>query len=104
MNEALSLTLALGAGGALGALFYGGLWWTVRTAVSSSLPALWFPVSLLLRSCLALTGFYLVSGGHWQRLLACFFGFSIARGVVTALTRPSAAVRSRPAPESSHAP
>ncbi|MEO8182316.1 MAG: ATP synthase subunit I [Deltaproteobacteria bacterium] len=104
MNETLTLTLAWGAGGALGALFYGGLWWTVKTGLSSSLPALWFSVSLLLRSGLALSGFYFVGGGHWQRLLACFLGFFIARRVVTALTRPSGEVRRRPVQESSRAP
>jgi hypothetical protein len=26
----------------------------------------------------ALVGFYLVSGGHWERLLACLLGFVIA--------------------------
>jgi hypothetical protein len=27
----------------------------------------------------ALAGFYAVSGGHWDRLLACLLGFVIAR-------------------------
>ena len=30
MNEALTLVLAWLAGGVLGAIFFGGLWWTVR--------------------------------------------------------------------------
>ena len=36
-------------GGLLGTMFFGGLWWTVRTGVSSQRPALWFLGSLVLR-------------------------------------------------------
>jgi len=36
------LILALAAGLVLGAIFFGGLWWTVRKGVSSKYPALWF--------------------------------------------------------------
>ena len=49
MNETLALALALAAGVLLGAIFFGGLWWTVRKGVSSEQPALWFFGSLLLR-------------------------------------------------------
>src|SRR5450756_1021692 len=79
MNEPLSLAFALAAGILLGAMFYGGLWWTVRRGVSSKRVALWFLGSLLLRMSLALTGFYFVGGGDWQRLLLCLIGFVIAR-------------------------
>ena len=70
MNETLTLVLAWVAGVVLGAIFFGGLWWTVRKGVSSKQPALWFFGSLLLRMSIALAGFYFVSGGHWERLLA----------------------------------
>ena len=85
----LTLVLALVAGLVLGAIFFGGLWWTVRKGVSSQQPALWFFGSLLLRMSIALAGFYFVSGGHWERLLLCLLGFVMARLVVTWLTRPS---------------
>ena len=62
--------LALVAGVLLGAIFFGGLWWTVRKGVSSKQPALWFFGSLLLRMSIALAGFYFVGRGHWERLLA----------------------------------
>jgi len=87
MNETLLLVLAWVAGGLLGAVFFGGLWWTVRKGVSSQWPALWFFGSLLLRTSLVLCGFYFVSGGHWERMLACLLGFFIARLVVSWLTR-----------------
>jgi F1F0 ATPase subunit 2 len=89
MNEPLSLAFALAAGVLLGAMFYGGLWWTVRRGVSSKRVALWFLGSLLLRIGVALAGFYFVAGGHWQRLLLCLLGFVMARIAVTRLTRPS---------------
>ena len=104
MNETLSLMLAWVAGGLLGAIFFGGLWWTVREGVSSPRPALWFFGSLLLRMSVALVGFYFVSGGHWERLLLCLFGFVMARLVVTWMTRPSGQDQGRPAQEASHAP
>ena len=87
MNELLILAFALVAGGLLGAMFFGGLWWTVVRAISSKQPALWFLGSMLLRTGIALSGFYFVAGGDWKRLLASLLGFIIARLVVTRLTR-----------------
>ncbi|MBN2037316.1 MAG: hypothetical protein JW768_11285 [Chitinispirillaceae bacterium] len=87
MNEPLGLVPALVAGGLLGTMFFGGLWWTVRKGVSSRLPVLWIFGSLLLRMSITLAGFYFVSGGHWDRLLMCLLGFVIARLIVTRLTR-----------------
>ena len=104
MNEPLSLAYAFAAGALLGAMFYGGLWWTVRRAVSSKRVALWFLGSLLLRMGLALAGLYYVAGGDWQRLLLCLLGFVLARLAVTWLTRPPEENTAPQAPESSHAP
>lgn len=101
MNETLTLVLAWVAGAALGAMFFGGLWWTIRKGLSSPQPALWFLGSLLLRMSLALAGFYFVSGGHWERLLLCLLGFVMARLAVTWLTRSSG---ENLTPETSHAP
>ena len=88
MNEFLSLALALAAGLLLGAIFFGGLWWTVHRGVSSQQPALWFFGSMLLRMSIALAGFYFVGREHWERWLLCLLGFVLARLVVTWLTRP----------------
>ena len=97
MNEALTLMLASVAGIALGAVFFGGLWWTVRRGVAASQPALWFVGSLLLRTVIVLAGFLFVSGGDWRRLVACLIGFAVARPIVTRLTRS-------PAQPADHAP
>lgn len=87
MNETLSLILACVVGVSLGMLFFGGLWWTIRKGVSSTRPALWFTGSTLLRVSIVLVGFYFISAGHWDRLLACLLGFVAARFIVTRLTR-----------------
>jgi F1F0 ATPase subunit 2 len=104
MNETLTLALAWVAGLLLGAIFYGGLWWTVRKGVTSKQPALWFLISMPLRMSIALTGFYFVSGGRWPRLLLCLCGFIMARLVVIWLTRPQRNSPPRPEPEARHAP
>jgi len=103
MNETLALVLALVTGVVLGAMFFGGLWWTVRKGVSSKQPAFWFFGSLLLRTSIALAGFYFIARGHWERLLVCLLGFVIARLIVTQLTR-AAEKPTYLAQEASHAP
>jgi F1F0 ATPase subunit 2 len=90
MTETLSLMLALVTGISLGAIFFGGLWWTVQKGVSSKQPALWFLGSLVARTWLAMAGFYFVGRGNWVRLPVCLVGFIAARLMVTRFTRPEA--------------
>jgi len=104
MNDFLTLALALLAGVLLGAIFFGGLWWTVRKGISSKHSAPWFLGSLLLRMGIILAGFYVISGGHWERLLACLFGFIIARFIARRLIGPPVERCSAPANEAAHAP
>ena len=104
MNDTLFLGLALVTGVLLGAIFFGGLWWTLRKGLPSKHPAAWFLGSLLLRMSVTLSGFYLVGRGHWQRLLLCLLGFVMARLVVTWITRPSHMREPHAMQEASHAP
>lgn len=104
MNEALTLAMPFAAGIVLGAIFFGGLWWTIRRGFSSNQPALWFLASLLLRTSLVLAGFYLFARGNWERLLACLCGFIAARLLVTWLTRKWEVKHIMPTEEASHAP
>ena len=104
MNETLMLVVAGLAGLVLGAIFFGGLWWTVCKGVSSPRPALWFLGSMLLRMGIVLAGFYFVGGGQWQRLLVCLLGFVIARFLVMRLTRTRVDHHDSPAKEANHAP
>lgn len=103
MNETVILVLSGGAGVVLGAVFFGGLWWTVRRGLASKRPAFWFFGSLLLRTSIALAGFYLIARGHWERLLVCLLGFVMARLIMTRLTQAAEKPGSL-AREASHAP
>jgi F1F0 ATPase subunit 2 len=103
MIDLLSLAFALIVGIMLGAIFFGGLWWTVRKGVSAKHPAFWFFYSMLLRTCIVLLGFYFILGDSWQRLLAGLLGFIVARIVVTRLTRV-AQQQNQLAREAGHAP
>ena len=103
-NDTLIRILAFGAGGLLGAMFFGGLAWTVRKGVSSERPALWFMGSMMLRMGIALAGFYVVSAGHLDRMLFCLLGFTVARPIATRLTRPSQPDRISQPQEARHAP
>ncbi len=87
MSEATSLVLALVAGALLGAIFFGGLWWTIRRSLSSRSPAAWFFGSLLMRTFIAVAGFYFMSRGDWRRLLACMLGFLLVRIMAIRLAR-----------------
>jgi F1F0 ATPase subunit 2 len=104
MSDPMTLLLAPIAGGVLGVFFFGGLWWTVRRVVSEKKPALWVSGSLLLRTSVALAGFYVVSGGHLDRLLLCFLGFVLARLLVTRLTKSSGETERHTTHEARHAP
>jgi F1F0 ATPase subunit 2 len=82
MNESLSLVAPLAEGALIGALFFGGLWWTVRKGIASQRPALWFLLSMVVRMSIALLGFYAVGRDHWERWLPCLIGFALARLLV----------------------
>jgi len=103
VNELLDLASALVAGVLLGAIFFGGLWWTVRQCVTFKQPALWFLGSLLLRACIVVLGFYFVSRGDWKRMLAGLLGFIVVRLVVTRFTQV-AELPGQLAQEAGHAP
>src|SRR3990167_6121577 len=96
INEIIFMALAGVAGTMLGALFFAGLWWTLRRGLASSRPALWIFTSLLLRLSLTLAGFYWVAGDDWR--------FLLARLLVTRLTRPGQPAAGIATEEASHAP
>ena len=90
MSEILSplLALALGVGALLGAVFFGGLWLTMRRGLASSRPGIWFMGSMLLRTGIVVAGFYFLLGlpaDGWKVLLAGLLGFLLARLAATRL-------------------
>jgi F1F0 ATPase subunit 2 len=89
-------TGALLAGFALGAVFFGGLWWTVRRGALSPTPARWFIGSLVLRTTTVLAGFYAVGAGQPALMGLCLLGFLVARAVVLRATRPGTGTREPP--------
>ena len=89
MNELISLLSPFAAGALLGLLFFGGLWLTVTKGMSSPHPALWFFISMLLRTGVVLTGFYFVTAGQLERLLACLAGFIVSRLIISHLLKAS---------------
>lgn len=103
MIDLLNLTLASIAGMMLGAIFFGGLWWTVRKGVAANHPALWFFASMVLRTCIVLLGFYFILGDDCGRLLAGLLGFIVARLIVLRLTR-IAVQAGKSVREAGHAP
>ena len=87
MNEMVYMILVLIAGLALGIIFFGGLWFTVRKTVTSTKPALWVLGSFLFRVSITLIGFYYISQGNLQRMIICLIGFVIARFSVMYFTK-----------------
>lgn len=79
---AVPLGLAALAGAGLGALHFGGLWWTVRRLPTSERPGLLMAGSLVLRLVLLAAGVFLVGQGRWENLAACLAGFVAARSVM----------------------
>lgn len=87
MTRPLEIAVALLAGTALGGVFFGGLWLTIRRALDSPTAPLWFGLSFIGRTAVAVGGFYVVGVASLPRLLACLVGFLVARIAMTRLLR-----------------
>lgn len=101
VSDSPSWAQALLVGGVLGAVFFGGLWWTVHRAALSPTPARWFLVSFMVRTAIALAGVYAVGAGRPAHMGLCLLGFVLARAIVLRATKPApaaAAVASRVPP------
>jgi F1F0 ATPase subunit 2 len=90
MAEIAAFVLAPAAGFAMGIIYWGGLWLTVRQLPRARHPVLLMMGSYLGRTAFVLAGFYLVMGGQLVRLMLCLLGFIISRIVVTRRLRPKA--------------
>ena len=88
-HEMAALTLVFFTGVAIGAVFFGGLWWTVFKGVRTRRAALQFLISFLFRTTFVLIAFYLVGTAHLDRLAACLLGFVLGRVLIVRLTRPA---------------
>ena len=103
MNEFLHYGWVFLVGVLVGAVFFGGLWWTVREAPRFANPGLWFAGSSLSRTVVAVGGFWSIADGNWRNILVCLVGFLAARIAVTRMTRPvRARIVGAPAPVEVH--
>lgn len=85
--EWINLFAAAG-GGLLGLLFFGGLWLTIRKSINSKQPWLWFLSSMIIRTTATVTGFVMIAGGSFVRLLCCTVGFFAVKLIMIRLNRP----------------
>ena len=79
MPGPLGFVLILLAGAALGVVFYGGLWLTVRALPTSRHAILLALASFWSRTLLVVGGLLLAMDTSWQRALICLLGFTVAR-------------------------
>ena len=104
MTETLLLLLAFPGGLLLGMFFYGGLWLTVQKGLASPRPGLWFMASFVLRTTIAVAGFFILSGGSRPdilRLLIALLGLLAARMIVVRLGKRAG--HDNPSREAGHA-
>ncbi len=78
----------VGAGIIIGALYFGGLWLTLNRLTKTKSWSLWLGFSFLVRSSIAVAGFWLLGNGDWQRIVALLTGFMIVRFLSIKQIRP----------------
>jgi F1F0 ATPase subunit 2 len=87
MNIVLNMILVFVTGIALGMLFFGGLWLTVKKTVTARKPAILILSSFIVRVAIVLLGFYFICAEDWQKILVAFSGFIIARFLMVYFTK-----------------
>ena len=87
------LILALAAGIAVAAFYFGGLWLTVRRVATSPRPALLTFGSFIVRGVIAVAAMVWIARVHLQLLLAAMAGFVLVRVIVTRRLRPADAAK-----------
>ncbi len=79
----LQMVLSILIGACLGGLFFGGLWWTVRKVRDGDASYWFFGISFLLRSAVAIVGFYLLLRFGPLQLMAGLLAFLVVRIFLT---------------------
>jgi F1F0 ATPase subunit 2 len=82
------LTIALPAGLALGAFYFGALWMTVQRLPGARRPWLLSLGSFWVRLLVTLSGFYFATQGRVENLALCLLGFFFMRGLLVRRYRP----------------
>lgn len=81
-SDIVPVVISVIAGGIAGIVFFGGLWVTVKRAVTMRQPALLMIASLIVRAAIVMAIFYVVSTGEFVRLAACMAGFLLVRAFI----------------------
>lgn len=79
MADAFTYGIVLAAGFAMGIVFFGGLWYTVRSLPGSQHPVLLTLASFWVRMLLVMGGFLVAMDRRWERATVCLVGFLLAR-------------------------
>ena len=87
MATALGIVAGLICGLVTGALFFGGLWWTVQRLTASPHPALLAMASLLVRLALLVVGLWATSQLGLSAMLAAGVGLLVARQLIVRQVR-----------------
>jgi len=83
MMSVFYLILSFFVGVALGLFYFGSLWFTLLYLSKTQRPVLVVVGSFFIRLAITLLGFYLIMGGHWERLLIALGGFILTRIFLT---------------------
>lgn len=92
----LHIVLGLIAGAALGALYFGGLWLTIKDVAEAKYAAARILGSFVLRGAIVLGGFYLVLQLGLPALAAAMVAFLAVRIVSTRVVRPNSQQQNEP--------
>ena len=82
--------VTIAGGGAVGGLYFAGLWWTVQRAARTSHPVLFIAGSFLFRGMLAAALLVGLAGGDPWRLLGAVGAFLVVRTLVVRFARAGA--------------
>ncbi|MBN2296945.1 MAG: ATP synthase subunit I [Deltaproteobacteria bacterium] len=85
MEESLRLAVAFSAGMALGAFYFLSLWKTLQKIADVPNPGFVMFRSFAFRTVVVLSGFYLIMGNSWERIVAALAGFIVMREILTRL-------------------
>jgi F1F0 ATPase subunit 2 len=88
VSELLRLLATAAAGAAIGALYFGGLWLTVRRLPTVRRPAAFVLASFVTRTGLAALGFVVLLAGEPLRLAVALTGFLVVRMLLVRRVRP----------------
>ena len=93
-TELAARLLAFAAGGAVAALYFASLWWTVRRVARARRPLALVAGSFLVRAALAALAIVAVGSGDALRLMAAMAGFLAVRLALVKWVRGTAHVPS----------